>query len=302
MINRTPRPRTIIGHYELFGFLGRGGSANVYLARHVHLRTWHAIKILKTPLAQKGRHKFLEEARLVASLDNEHIVRVQDFGVYNGNPYLVMSYAPHGSLRAFHPRGSLLPFDTILTYLEHIAEALNYLHEQDLIHLDIKLENLLLGHNNEVLLGDFGITEAAHGTSGSRSGTFTHMAPEHLRGNPGAASDQYALAVCVYEWLTGQLPFIGTRTEVKWKHLHEQPGSLRALAPDIPLAMERVVLRALSKNPQRRYPSVGAFVDAFREAMPPALPRASALSTVKVSLLKLRRWVANCRKWLLTRL
>lgn len=302
MVALTRQSRTLLGHYELFGFLGRGGSANVYLARHVHLRTWHAIKILKTPLAQKGRHKFLEEARTVASLDNEHIVRIQDFGVYNGNPYLVMSYAAHGSLRAFHPRGALLPFDTILSYLEQIAEALDYLHEQNLIHLDIKLENLLLGRNNEVLLGDFGITEAAHGTSGSRSGTYTHMSPEHVRGNPCAASDQYALAVCVYEMLTGQLPFRGTRTEVKWKHLHERPGSLRALASDIPAAMERVVLRALSKDPRRRYPSVGAFVDAFREAMPPKLPPATALSAMKMSLSKLRRWIMNCRKWLLTQL
>ena len=302
MVALPRRTRTLIGHYELFGLLGRGGSANVYRARHVHLRTWHAIKILKTPLARKGRHKFLEEARTLASLDNEHIVRIQDFGVYNGNPYLVMSYAQHGSLRAFHPRGTLLPFDTILNYLEQIADALDYLHEQNLIHLDIKLENLLLGHNDEVLLGDFGITEAAHGTSGSRSGTFTHMSPEHVRGNPCAASDQYALAICVYEMLTGQLPFRGTRTEVKWKHLHEQPASLRALADDIPPAMERVVLRALSKNPQRRYSNVGAFVAAFRETMPPAVPFTTGISTAQIGWFKVRRWIANRLQWLLTRL
>jgi serine/threonine protein kinase len=155
-----------------------------------------------------------------------------------------------------------------------------------------------------VLLGDFGITEATRRPSptASRPGTLFYMSPEHLCGKPCMASDQYALAVCVYEWLTGQYPFEGTPTEIRWQHLHNRPTSLRTLAPDIPLAMERVVLRALSKDPQRRYPSVGDFVEAFREAMPPALPPATALSTLQVGWLKARRWVANCRKWLLTRL
>src|ERR1700737_2550827 len=142
MVNITSRPRTIIGHFELIRFIGRGGSANVYLARHIHLRTLHAIKFLKTPLARKGQRKFLEEARLVAALENEHIVRIQDYGVHKGIPYIVMSYAPYGSLRDRYARGTQLSFDMILNYLEPIAEALDYLHGQNLIHLDVKPENL----------------------------------------------------------------------------------------------------------------------------------------------------------------
>ncbi len=292
-----------LGHYKLIRFIGRGGSADVYLARNMNLRSLCAIKILRTPLMHKGRRKFLEEARLAATLEHDHIVRVLDFDVQNGVPFIVMSYAPHGSLRNYYPRGTKLSFRTILTNLEQIAGALDYLHAQNLIHLDIKSENLLLGRNYEVLLGDFGITEATRKPSGpvSRPGTLYYMSPEHWRGTPCTASDQYALAVCVYEWLTGQFPFEGTRAEIRWQHLHDRPVSLRALAPDIPLAMERVVLRALAKNPQQRYPGIGAFVDAFREAMSPALPPATALSTAQVSWLKLRRWITNCRKWLLTR-
>ena len=124
--------------------------------------------------------------------------------------------------------------------------------------------------------------------------------PEHLRGKPCTASDQYALAICVYEWLTGQFPFEGTRAEIRWQHLHDRPVSLHTLASDIPLAMEKVALRALSKDPRRRYSSVGAFAVAFREAMPDALPSASLLSIVRVGLSRLHRWIANCRKWLLT--
>jgi len=291
-----------LGHYKLIRLIGRGGSADVYLARNMNLRSLCAIKILRTPLMDKGRHKFLEEARLAATLEHDHIVRILDFDVQNGIPFIVMSYATNGSLRKHYPRGAQLSFDIILSYLEQVADALDYLHAQNLIHLDVKPENLLVGRNCEVLLGDFGITEVAHRPSGSasRSGTLNYMSPEHLRGAPCAASDQYALAMCVYVWLTGQLPFKGTREEIRWQQLHKRPGSLRALAPDIPPAMEKVVLRALLKDPQRRYSCVGAFVDAFREAMPDALPPATALSVGQVGWLKLRRWIANCRKWLLS--
>jgi eukaryotic-like serine/threonine-protein kinase len=291
-----------LGHYKLIRLIGRGGSADVYLARNLNLRSWCAIKILRTPLIRKGRRKFLEEARVAASLEHDHIVRVLDFDVQNGVPFIVMSYAPNGSLRHYYPRGSRLNFSTILEYLEQIADALDYLHARNFIHLDIKSENLLVGRSGEVLLGDFGITEVTRKPSptASRPGTLYYMSPEHLRGKPCTASDQYALAICVYEWLTGQFPFLGTPTEIRWQHLHDRPGSLRDLAPDIPLAMERVVLRALSKDPQRRYPGVGAFVDAFREAMPPDPPPATALAMVQVGWHKMRRWIANCRKSLLT--
>jgi eukaryotic-like serine/threonine-protein kinase len=300
MVNRSGQ---LLGHYKLIRLIGRGGSADVYLARNLHLRSLCAIKILRTPLMRKGQRKFLEEARLAATLEHDHIVRVLDFDVQNGVPFIVMSYAPHGSLRNRYPRGTKLSFSAILTYLEQIADALDYLHARNLIHLDIKSENLLLGRDYEVLLGDFGITEAMRKPSGpaSRPGTLYYMSPEHLHGNPCTASDQYALAVCVYEWLTGHFPFEGTRAEVKWKHVHERPSSLRALASDISPAMEKVVLRALSKDPQRRYPSVGAFVDAFREALLDAPPPASPASIVQIGWLKSRRWVANCRKWFLSR-
>ena len=301
MINRSGQQ---LGHYKLVRLIGRGGSADVYLARNLNLRSWCAIKVLRTSLMHKGRRKFLEEARMAASLEHDHIVRVLDFDVQNGVPFIVMSYAPNGSLRNYYPRGTKLSFTIILRYLEQIAGALDYLHAKNFIHLDIKSENLLMGRNGEVLLGDFGITEATRKPSltVSRPGTLLYMSPEHLCGKPCMASDQYALAICVYEWLTGQFPFDGTPTEIRWQHLHDHPASLRALAPDIPLAMERVVLRALSKDPQRRYPGVKAFVDAFREAMPPAPPDVTATSTLQVGWSKMRRRIANGRKWLLTRL
>ena len=267
MVNRSGQQ---LGHYKLVRLIGRGGSADVNLAQNLNLRSRHAIKIWGAQLTHKGRRTFLEEAQLAASLEHDHIVRVLDFDVQNGVPFIVMSYAPNGSLRNYHPHGTKLSFNTILSYLEQIADALDYLHAQDFIHLNIRPENLLVGRNGEVLLGNFGITEVTGKPSPppSKPSVLYYMSPEHLRGKPCIASDQYSLAICDYEWLTGQYPFEGTPTEIRWQHLHNRPASLCALVPDIPLAMERVVLRALSKDPQRRYPSVGAFVDAFRQAMP----------------------------------
>lgn len=153
----------------------------------------------------------------------------------------------------------------------------------------MKPENLLLGRNFEILLSDFGIAKSLHKTSGSAPGTLHYMSPEHLRGFPGPASDQYALAICTYKWLTGYVPFDGTPAQIKRQQLHDRPNSLRDLAPDIPPAMEKVVLRALSKDPAQRYPSVGAFVAAFKNSMPPVqLP--TETQPIRDYLLKIQTW------------
>ncbi len=181
MVNRSGQQ---LGHYKLVRLIGRGGSADVYLARNLNLSSCCAIKILRTPLMHKGRHTFLEEARVAASLEHDHIVRVLDFDVQNGMPFIVMSYAPNGSLRNYHPRGTRLSFSTILRYLEQIADALDYLHAKNFIHLDIKSENLLVGRNGEVLLGDFGITEALTQTIANRvqtGYTFLHVSRTSTR-------------------------------------------------------------------------------------------------------------------------
>lgn len=290
-----------LGHYKLIHLIGRGGFADVYLAQNLNLESFCAIKILRTPLIRKGKRQFLHEARLAARLDNQHIIRVLDASSHNGIPFIVMSYAPNGSLKERHPRGKPAPFDVILNYLEQIADALDYLSANNLIHMDVKPENLLLGRNFEVLLSDFGISKSLHRVSGSVPGTPHYMSPEHLQGQPGPASDQYALAVCVYKWLTGYLPFEGTVAQIKRQHLQERPPSLRVLASDIPPAMERVVLRALSKDPQRRYPSVGAFVDAYRKTIPPAQPSTADISRVQAGLFNARLWIADHLQSLLIR-
>src|SRR5258708_8454203 len=143
-----------LGNYRLVRLLGRGGFAQVYLGEHLRLGTQAAIKLLSTHLAEGDVENFLAEARTIARLEHPHIIRILDFDVEQDIPFLVMSYAPNGTLRQCYPRGTRLPLDIILTYLKQAADALQYAHDAKLIHRDIKPENMLLGRHNEILLRD----------------------------------------------------------------------------------------------------------------------------------------------------
>jgi serine/threonine protein kinase len=259
-----------VGNYRLIRLLGRGGFAEVYLGRHVYLNTEAAIKMLRVQLVGNEEEHFLNEARMIASLVHPNIVRVLDYGIQDQAPFLVMDYAPHGTLRQRHPRGTQVPLLTVVSYLRQIAEGLHYAHGKKLIHRDIKPENLLLGASDEVLLGDFGTALTIQNTHDENlhemAGTITYMAPEQIRGKPQPASDQYGLAVIVYEWLCGQTPFQGSFNELFSQHMFVTPPSLREKIPMISLEIEQVVMTALSKEPEKRFGSVKAFANAFTQA------------------------------------
>ncbi len=276
---RTPSPRSKrtdlvgrqFGNYRLVHSLGYGGFSDVYLGEHIYLQTQAAIKILQMQLTTDDLENFLSEARIVARLSHPNIVRVLEFGVEDNTPFLVMEYAPNGNLRQRHPRGTTLPLATIAGYVKQIAAALQYAHDHRVIHRDIKPENMLLGRNNEVLLSDFGIAVAAASTntgdpSQSVIGTVVYMAPEHLQGKARAASDQYALAVVVYEWLCGARPFDGSFTSIAFQHMLVPPPLLSQKVPLIPPTVERVVMTALSKDPSKRFKTMLAFADALEQA------------------------------------
>jgi len=220
-----------LGNYRLIRPLGQGGFAEVYLGQHIWLNIQAAIKVLHTKLADDyDIEHFQREAQAIASLSHPHIVRVLDFDVEAGVPFLVMDYAPNGTLRQRHPKGERLPLDTILTYVKPIAAGLQYAHEHKLVHRDVKPENMLLGSNHEVLLTDFGIAIPAWSSRLQSmqqiAGTARYMAPEQFQGKPRFASDQYALAVVVYEWLSGDLPFHGTFTDLYTQHLFDSPPTV----------------------------------------------------------------------------
>ena len=258
------------GNYRLVALLGQGGFAEVYLGQHVRLELQAAIKVLHTHLTGQEAAHFSQEAQTIAKLTHPSIVRVFDYDVQDGVPFLVMDYASNGSLRRRYPKGSVVPLAQIVSSVKQVAAALQYAHDQKFIHRDVKQENMLLGRQQEVLLSDFGLAALAH-SSGSLStqeavGTLPYMAPEQIEGHPRAASDQYALAVVVYEWLCGTRPFEGSLTEVMIQHLTMPPPPLRERVATIPAELEQVVLRALAKDPKARFASVQDFATAFEQA------------------------------------
>src|SRR5438876_595690 len=259
-----------LGNYRLSRLIGHGGFAEVYLGEHIHLNTQAAIKVLQIRLTGSHLEQFRNEARTIASLVHPNIVRVLDFGVEDDIPFLVMDYAPNGTLRQRHPRGVPLPPVRIVPYVEQAAAALQYAHDRRLIHRDVKPENMLVGRNEDVLLSDFGLVMIAQSTSSQTTkdmaGTLPYMAPEQINGKPRPASDQYALGIVTYEWLSGERPFQGSFVEIATQHLVTPPAPLHGKVAGISPAVEEVVFTALAKDPQQRFASVHAFAAAFEQA------------------------------------
>src|SRR6266699_6357748 len=261
------------GSYRLVRLLGQGGFAEVYLGQHIYLDTPAAIKVLHHRLASDDVDSFLNEARTIARLIHPQIVRVLEFNVQDNVPYLVVDYAPNGTLRKKYTRGTQLPVATVVSYVRQIASALQYAHEQKIIHRDVKPENMLIGRQHEILLSDFGIALVAQSshyesTQGMQelAGTIAYMAPEQIQSQAGPASDQYALAVVTYEWLSGARPFQGSFAEVAVKHTMVAPPPLHEKVPTLPAEVEAVVMKALAKDPKDRYASIQAFASALEQA------------------------------------
>lgn len=259
------------GNYQLIRLLGEGGFAKVYLGEHVHLGTQAAIKVLHTQLSNDDIEHFRSEARIIASLEHPNIVRILDFGVEGKVPFLVMSHAPFGTLRQLHPKSTSLPLATVVSYVKQVAEALQYAHDQRLIHRDVKPENMLVSKRNEVLLSDFGIAlvmqSSFHQPTPDVGGTVAYMAPEQIQGKPVQASDQYALGVVVYEWISSVLPFQGkTFHEIAIQHAIAQPPPLHEKLPSLKSNVEKVIMMALAKEPHHRFATVRAFANALEQA------------------------------------
>ncbi len=279
----TDRVGQQLGNYQLIRLMGTGGFAEVYLGQHIYLNTQAAIKVMNAQIAKDDRGQFRTEASNLAQLIHPNIVRVLDFGIEGKTPFIVMDYAPNGTLRDRHPRMSYIPLSIVVPYVQQLAAALQYAHDAKLIHRDIKPENMLLGRNNEILLSDFGLAIIAQNSrsvnTGELAGTILYMAPEQIQGRPRLASDQYSLAAVVYEWLSGNRLFSGSTTEIVEQHLYNLPPPLRQKVPSIPPAVEQVIFRALEKDPQQRFPGIQAFAEAFVQASPPEVEQTVSTPT-----------------------
>jgi serine/threonine protein kinase/Flp pilus assembly protein TadD len=271
-----------IGSYRLVQRLGFGGFASVYLGQHVRIASKQAaIKLLH--MFDVDSKKFQQEAETTAALDHPHIIRLIDFDFHDQMPFLVMDYAPGGSLRSRHPEGTQVPLATVVQYVQEIAKALEYAHSKNVIHRDIKPDNILIGAQGELRLSDFGIAVLSRtgrttlAASYDTGGTAYYMAPEQSRGKPEKASDQYALGIMVYEWLCGKPPFSeGHAINIQYQHAFEPVPSLREQLPTLLPAVEQVIMHALAKDPKERFATVQEFATALADAS--TAPQVSSLS------------------------
>ncbi len=260
-----------LSNYKIVRLLGYGGDAYVYLAEHIHTHKRVAIKTPRLKDAQTAQDKLLREARILTGLKHSHIVTVHDFGMDNGTPFLAMGYAPYGTVRQYHALQKPLQIPTILCYLKQVAKALQSIHNDGLIHQDIKSENLLLAQPGHIWLSDFSIAISVgllrNNSPSIGAGTVPYMAPEQLRGAPCKASDQYALGIVVYEWLCGETPFQGSSVSIMKQHVYATPPALSKIVPGLSPHVDMVMQKALAKDPRQRFRSVSVFASALETAL-----------------------------------
>jgi serine/threonine protein kinase len=263
---------TVIAHYAIVKHLATGGMSNVYLAHDLVTEQEVALKLVPTS-NEDFCQRFQREARTVSSLHHEHILPALDYGEFDCWCYLATPYIPGGTLRDL-TQGEPLSLEKAGLYLDQIASALDYAHEQGIIHRDIKASNLLLREDDSVLLADFGLVKNVDTIAESLTdtgfmvGTAEYMAPELAEENATELSDIYALGIVVYQMLTGDVPFKGsTPIGTFMQQLSKQPLPPSQMNPNVPAAFDRVVLRALDKQPERRYQSALEFAQAYQQAL-----------------------------------
>lgn len=270
MIDRTGQQ---LGNYRLLCALELDKYAGVYLGEHIQFKRQCVVKVWHVRLKDGLVDSFLIQARALAQLVHPHILRVRDAGVENLVPFIAMDYVPYVTLQQRSSPGIPKPLPGIFPLLQPLAEALQYAHNNGFIHKNIRPRTILLGWNNDVLLSNFSIPavlqseqQPNHLRAEEVTELLGYMAPEQMKGQAVPASDQYALAVVIYEWLNGDLPFHGSYGEMVNQHLHVQPPPLRKNVPALSSTVEHVLFRALAKDPQQRFNSIGAFIQALQSA------------------------------------
>jgi len=264
-----------IGRYHIREEIGHGGMAVVYLAYDTILERNVAFKIIRSDyfgsaVFDKIRKRFEREAKALAKLSHPNIIKVFDFGEFEGSPYLVMEYIAGGSLKEL--LGKPLPWETALRILIPIAEGLEYAHEHEIIHRDVKPANILISQSGDPLITDFGIAKilemsedvALTGT-GVGIGTPEYMAPEQGLGKSSIDQrvDIYSLGIILYEMVTGKKPYTAeTPMAVVFKHISDPLPSPREIVPGIPETVKAIIFKATAKKPENRYQTISEFRQA----------------------------------------
>jgi predicted Ser/Thr protein kinase len=281
--------RTLAGRYEIIRLLGRGGMAVVFLAQDLVLEREVAIKVLPPQISPDTKliPRFQQEARTAAKLDHPNIIPIYRVESEAGLNYFVMKYVNGRSLDQVLEEGPMAPAQA-RRVLREAALALGHAHQRKVVHRDVKPANIMLEADGRVVLTDFGISKAAHGTSqltgtGAIIGTPHYMSPEQAKGlEVDGRADQYSLAIVGHQLLTGKVPFDGTAHSILYKQVFEPPPPVIDVRPDTPKDLSRTLERALSKEPEHRFPTMEDFAAAIGGEGSEA--RTTVTSAVKANL------------------
>ncbi|MFZ5903228.1 MAG: protein kinase domain-containing protein [Chloroflexota bacterium] len=265
-----------LGRYHILEQLGEGGMATVYKAYDTRLETDVAVKVIRRGAfppdhLEKILKRFEREAKALAKLSHPNIIKVIDYGKHDGSPYLVVEYMPGGTLRS--RLGRPIPWQGAVQILIPLAKALEYAHKHNIVHRDVKPSNILLTDKGQPMLTDFGIakileieeTATLTGT-GIGVGTPEYMAPEQWMGSATAQSDIYSLGIVFYEMVTGRKPYVAdTPAAILLKQATEPLPRPTMFVPDLPESVEKVLIKALAKNPQDRYQDTAKLTAAMEK-------------------------------------
>ena len=265
-----------LGPYQIVAQLGVGGMATVFKAYQPKMDRYVALKILPRFFSKNPEFvsRFSQEARLIAQLEHLHILPVYDFGESDGYTYLAMRLVKGGSLSNLLKKHGKLELTKINRIVTQVGGALDYAHKKDVIHRDTKPGNVLIDEFGNCLLADFGIAKLIETTSnlthtGGILGTPSYISPEQGSGKPiDRRSDIYSFGVMLYHMIVGDVPYkADTPMAVVYKHIHDPLPLPRKQVPELPESVERVVLKALAKNPDDRYSTVAELVKDLQRAI-----------------------------------
>jgi serine/threonine protein kinase len=254
--------RMLNGRYQLLERYGSGGMANVYRSRDTLLDRYVAIKVLRDDKARSADFdlQFQHEARAAANLSHPNIVTVYDYGIDNGQPFIVMELVPGTDLKSLLRKRGRFSVDEGIPLMVQACAGLGYAHRAGLVHCDVKPHNMLVTSDNRLKITDFGIARVLATINPSERnevvwGSPQYYSPEQAAGQvPSPASDVYSLGIVTYEILTGTLPFTAsTPEELAHLHLEADPIPPSEYVPDIPKPLEEIILKVLSKEPSARY-------------------------------------------------
>ena len=266
-----------LDEYRLDELLGRGGMARVYAATDIHLGRKVAIKVIDAPYRADVEYgdRFRREARAIAQLEHPHVVRLYRYGEVDELFYIAMQYVEGSDLADLiheaKQKGALLPLEQVHNVIAQVCQALDYVHSKGVIHRDIKPSNILINQEGNAILTDFGLAMlTTTQTQGQVFGSPHYIAPEQAISSASAVpqSDLYGVGVMLYELVTGKLPFEADNAlSIALMHASEAPRPPRQIQPSLSPALESVILRALAKEPHKRFASGAALMEAFDHAL-----------------------------------